>query len=122
MAPILSMAVGVTPQIIDDPRLQKLLARLNEFEPKGVFHQKNYQSSEEVIAPLDIEQLVAAMEPYQTWIFEEQVRRVEPLPCLLGHSFSAASNGNMKTTCILTSDFIICFTLDRLTCTNGSTL
>lgn len=74
MAPILSTAVGVTPQIIDDPRLQKLLVKLNEYEPKGLYQTKNYQSSEEVIAPHDhIEELVAVLEPYQKWIFEEQV-------------------------------------------------
>ena len=75
MAPILSTAVGVTPQIIDDPRLQKLLRKLNEYEPKGLYQPQNYQSSEEVIAPLDdIEDLVAVLEPYQKWMFEEQVR------------------------------------------------
>jgi hypothetical protein len=75
MAPILSTAIGVTPQIIDDPRLRQLLNRLDEFEPNKVSASSTKpQSAEEVIAPLDITKLVSLLEPYQTWIFEEQVR------------------------------------------------
>ena len=73
MAPILSTAVGVTPQIIDDPRLIDLLEKLNEFEPKNLIDRKHPQSADEVIALLDITKLVAVIEPYQSWIFEEQV-------------------------------------------------
>lgn len=74
MAPILSTAVGITPQIIDDPRLQQLLKDLNEFQPKNVVYQNNKpQSAGDVVAPLDITKLVSTLEPYQKWIFEEQV-------------------------------------------------
>lgn len=73
MAPILSTAIGVTPQIIDDPSLQKLIELLNEFEPKQPYDLIKQQDPEEVIAPLDIAALVAAIEPHQSWAFEEQV-------------------------------------------------
>ncbi|CAB9503919.1 Probable E3 ubiquitin-protein ligase hulA [Seminavis robusta] len=71
MAPILSTAVGVTPQIIDDPRLRKLIETLNGFQPHP---QRNPpQTSDDVVAPLDVAELVAVVEPYQSWHFEEQV-------------------------------------------------
>ena len=75
MAPILSTAVGVTPQIIDDPRLQQLIEQLNKFEPEQLCGRIKPKNSDEVIAPLDIAALVAVIEPHQTWAFEEQVGR-----------------------------------------------
>jgi len=78
MAPILSTAVGVTPQIIDDPNLKLLLKKVNEFEPSDLLdRKKNPQSAEEVNAPLDVASLVAVIEPHQSWTFEEQVRLME---------------------------------------------
>lgn len=74
MAPILSTAVGVTPQIIDDPRLQKLIEKLNEFEPKKLFDRIQSKKSGEHTAPLDIAAIVALIEPHKSWKFEEQVR------------------------------------------------
>lgn len=76
MAPILSTAVGVAPQMIDDPSLLRLLRKLNEFEPKELFGQKKNESEEEVIAPLDIAKLVSVIDRYQSWVFEEQVRLI----------------------------------------------
>jgi len=74
MAPILATAVGVSPQIIDDPRLRRLLAKLNAFEIKGLYQQVSYASSDHVKVPLDnMDELVTLLEPHQTWIFEEQV-------------------------------------------------
>lgn len=72
MAPILSTAVGVTPQIIDDPRLQKLIEKLNEFKPQQ-HDEIQLKKSDGLPAPLDIATLVALVEPHQTWAFEEQV-------------------------------------------------
>lgn len=82
MAPILSTAVGVTPQIIDDPRLRKLIEVLNEFEPKQLCDRVKTNKANEVIAPLDIAALVAVIEPHQTWSFEEQVDLHEWIPAL----------------------------------------
>ena len=79
MAPILATAVGITPQIIDDPRLQQLLGKLNEFLPQPN-NRYYYESSADVRPPLDgrtVEELVAVLEPHQAWIFEEQVRLIE---------------------------------------------
>ena len=73
MAPILSTAVGITPQIIDDPRLQKLIEKLNEFEPKQLYARIQSEKSDDFTAPLDIAALVALIKPHETWSFEEQV-------------------------------------------------
>jgi hypothetical protein len=74
MAPILSTAVGVTPQIIDDPRLRQLIETLNEFQPQMPLGRKQPVTPDDVTAPFDIAKLIAVIEPYQAWKFEEQVR------------------------------------------------
>ena len=75
MAPILSTAVGVTPQIIDDPKLCLLIQSLNEFQPDRPLRPIQPDTPEEVLAPFNIADLIAVIEPYQTWKFEEQVRQ-----------------------------------------------
>lgn len=74
MAPIFAADVGITPQIIDDVRLLNLrvaLANLALRVPLG----KTYSTPDEVEIPLDIDELIALIEPWQQWRFEEQVRR-----------------------------------------------
>ena len=73
MAPIYSAVVGVNPQIIDDERLRQLFNSLASIELKVPLH-RTFTSPEEVTEPLDIESLVTLVEPWQSWMFEEQVR------------------------------------------------
>ena len=61
MAPVKATAVGITPQIIDDPELKELLQRLNSFS-----------SNHDVTMEADV--LVSLLEQYEKWRFEEQVR------------------------------------------------
>ncbi len=72
MAPILATSVGVSPQQIDDERLRRLKVSLLELELRGQVDSA-FSSSEEISMPLDIERLVALLEPWQSWPFEEQV-------------------------------------------------
>ena len=77
MAPIFTADVGITPQVIDDSRLvdlRKALATIELRVPLG----KSYTTPDEVELPLDIDQLITLIEPYQQWIFEEQVSRFKP--------------------------------------------
>ena len=67
MPPTQATAVGVNPQIIDDPRLRSLLQKLNEFEVP-LDQQKDNND-----APVDVAALISTLEPYQSWDFEEQV-------------------------------------------------
>jgi hypothetical protein len=72
MAPIFTADVGITPQVIDDSRLldlRKALAAIELRVPLG----KAYSTPDEVELPLDIDQLITLIEPYQQWKFEEQV-------------------------------------------------
>ena len=74
MAPILATAVGVTPQIIDDPRLQKLIKKLNKLDPQQAYYEKiQSQKSDEVTEPFDIAALIYLIKPHEKWMFEEQV-------------------------------------------------
>jgi hypothetical protein len=83
MAPIYAAAVGVTPQIIDDDRLAQLRDSLQTIEFLQVptagtgdtGGMKSNISPAQVQPPLDIARLVALLEPWQTWVFEEQVRK-----------------------------------------------
>ena len=72
MAPILSASIGVNPQILDDERLRSLRKSLEDLEMKNR-SSSEIASSEDISVPLDIERLVALLEPYQSWNFEEQV-------------------------------------------------
>ena len=72
MAPIYTAAIGVTPQIIDDERLSQLRNHLEELELRKPLR-RNYKSPEEVEEPLDVDRLVSILEPWQSWVFEEQV-------------------------------------------------
>lgn len=73
MAPILTAAVGITPQIIDDDRLCQLRNDLFDLELKVPLG-RSYSTSEEIKEPLDINRLVSIVKPWKTWVFEEQVR------------------------------------------------
>lgn len=71
MAPIFS-AIGITPQIIDDERLQVLRSSLESVSLNKPLQNAN-PTSDPLDAPLDIERLVELLEPWQSWTFEEQV-------------------------------------------------
>ena len=72
MAPIHAAAVGINPQIIDDENLRQLRDSILSIELKTPLH-RTFSAPEQVSEPLDIERLVVAVEPWQTWVFEEQV-------------------------------------------------
>ena len=72
MAPIYAAAVGINPQIIDDESLRQLRDSILSIELKAPLH-RTFSTPEQVSEPLDIERLVVAVEPWQTWVFEEQV-------------------------------------------------
>ena len=82
MAPIFAAAVGINPQIIDDERLRQLMKSLSTVKLQVPLH-RTYTSPEEVETPLDIDHLVTLLEPWKTWLFEEQV----------GQSATHPSNG-----------------------------
>lgn len=72
MAPISSTAaIGVNPQIIDDPNLKLLLQNLNKFVPPQQQQQQQSEEGEKLL--VDTNALVSTVEPYQSWTFEEQV-------------------------------------------------
>ena len=91
LAPIHGAAVGVSPQAIEDDRLRNLRDALLAIEIKETFHQ-NFASPAEVIEPFDVSRLVSELDPWQTWVFEEQVsisvlivvvvKWIYNLPCL----------------------------------------
>lgn len=66
MAPVKATSVGVTPQIIDDEELAKLLATLNGFN-------LDRQDVNKEEAATEIAKLVSAVSKYPEWKFEEQV-------------------------------------------------
>lgn len=72
MAPILAAPVGIAPQQIDDERLRSLKSALLELEFRGPLD-PTFSTPEQIVMPLDIERLVALLEPWQSWAFEEQV-------------------------------------------------
>ena len=71
MAPIFP-SIGITPQIIDDKRLKSLRSNLESL-PLNKQLRNVDPVSDPLNAPLDIERLVALLEPWPTWTFEEQV-------------------------------------------------
>jgi hypothetical protein len=75
MAPILAASVGITPQQIDDERLRSLKTSLWGLEFRGP-QDPAFSTPEEIAMPLDIERLVALLEPWQSWAFEEQVSSI----------------------------------------------
>jgi hypothetical protein len=72
MAPIYAAAVGINPQIVDDERLRQLRDSILSIDLKAPLH-RTFSAPKQVSEPLDIERLVLAVEPWQTWVFEEQV-------------------------------------------------
>jgi hypothetical protein len=70
MAPSHATATGVTPQVLDDPRLVKLLADLSALTTTSFSEKSNGNSNSD--AALD--HLVTLLGPWQNWVFEEQVR------------------------------------------------
>lgn len=78
MAPILSTNIGIFRQIIDDERLRQLREKIEGLKLKAPLVSA-YKSAEEIVAPLDIEQLVSLVEPFGSWPFEEQVRKIEQI-------------------------------------------
>eukprot|EP00980_Cylindrotheca_fusiformis_P007263 scaffold1525_cov142-Cylindrotheca_fusiformis.AAC.63 len=71
MAPIYAAAAGVIPQIIDDERLRQLQSQLEEVDLQ-VPPRRTYTGPEEVEEPQGIESVLALLEPWQKWGFEEQ--------------------------------------------------
>lgn len=68
MAPVKSNALGIAPQMLDDPELINLLKELNgiaynDFPSQGLSGDDD---------PSSIERLINLVEPYPTWQFEEQ--------------------------------------------------
>lgn len=63
MAPVKANAIGIILQLIDDGELSKLLQHLNCIQIM----------SGEVVTVDEINRLVAVVEQYPTWSFEEQV-------------------------------------------------
>jgi E3 ubiquitin-protein ligase HUWE1 len=59
MAPTLATATGITPQVLDDLRLQKLIENLHAIDSGQIANSLNSLSD--------------LLRPYQTWVFEEQV-------------------------------------------------
>ena len=64
MAPIKTNTVGISPQILDDLKLQQLMDALNNVRVK----------SGNDISLDEISRLVQIVREYPTWNFEEQVR------------------------------------------------
>jgi len=78
MAPIYAAAVGITPQIIDDPELETLRSNLEALEFEVAPH-KDFSCPDDVDVPMDIEALISLIEPHQKWKFEEQVSAPSPI-------------------------------------------
>jgi hypothetical protein len=73
MAPITATAVGVAPQVLDDPDLKSLLSALNQLD-LGTLLDPNQSLPEAKPAVLD--ELCALLEPWPEWAFEEQVSEI----------------------------------------------
>lgn len=69
MAPVSVSSVGVTRQIIDDPELVNLIARLSSFA-EGL--ERDGSNWEVVDAP----NLILEISKYSVWRFQEQVSRL----------------------------------------------
>jgi hypothetical protein len=76
MAPITATAVGVAPQVLDDPDLEKLLSALNQLD-LGTLLDPNQALPQAKPAVLD--ELCTLLEPWREWAFEEQVSEIRVL-------------------------------------------
>jgi hypothetical protein len=76
MAPITATAVGVAPQVLDDPDLEKLLSALNQLD-LGTLLDPNQALPQAKPAVLD--ELCTLLEPWREWAFEEQVSEIDVL-------------------------------------------
>ena len=77
MAPVKNNALGFAPQMLDDPELIKLIKELSSVEITNV------RECRMEAPPVDIERLVALVEPHPTWPFEEQVGFIKVLRYIL---------------------------------------
>jgi hypothetical protein len=77
MAPITATAIGVSPQVLDDPALKKLLSALNQLD-LGTLLDSNRSLPEAKPAVLD--ELCTLLEPWREWVFEEQVSDILLFP------------------------------------------
>lgn len=79
MAPITATATGVSPQILDDPALNKLLDALNKLDLGTLLqldnnnNNKQQQSSMPTDKPAVFTELYQLLDPWRVWVFEEQV-------------------------------------------------
>jgi hypothetical protein len=73
MAPITSTAVGVSPQVLDDPALKTLLSALNQLD-LDTLHLLDLTRPLPKTKPAVFDQLSTLLEPWPEWVFEEQVR------------------------------------------------
>jgi hypothetical protein len=74
----LATATGITPQVLDDLRLQKLIENLHAIDSGQIANSLNSLSD--------------LLRPYQTWVFEEQVftkrkRGFEDSPRCISHKW-----------------------------------
>jgi hypothetical protein len=70
MAPITSTAVGVSPQVLDDPALKTLLSALNQLDLDTLL---DLTQPLPKTKPAVFDELSTLLEPWPEWVFEEQV-------------------------------------------------
>lgn len=71
MAPVTATNVGMTPQVVDSPQLKQLMEQLNAIHIGG----ENKDLNDKDAVSQSIQELLALVEPFTTWRFEEQVRQ-----------------------------------------------
>lgn len=71
MAPITATLTGIQPQVIDDQELLDFLARLRAFDVSSSVKDDHVEST--ATAPVDVDGLVAELERYPKWRFQELV-------------------------------------------------
>jgi hypothetical protein len=71
MAPVKTTPLGVTPQIMDDPKLSDLQKAFDEV--KLLDDDLSHGEDE---TPVDVDHLVSIIEKYPKWVFEEQVSMI----------------------------------------------
>ena len=116
MAPIYSSEIGIIPQIIDDERLVRLRNDLSELKletPLGT----TYISPDEAQAPLDIEKLLVLVDPWQSWVFEEQVSLGTAR--VANHSVDHLFPKAFVVLALLHLSIVSTLLYPRLTCKNG---
>ena len=126
MAPIYAGDIGITPQIIDD---EQLVTLRNAFATTIPFYQSilvdnppTYTSPEQVPEPLDIGKLVALVEPWQTWKFEEQVSKSSVVCARRRGSFARSIPSHSCLLSLITATHTTPLSLQtyRWICRNGS--